>query len=284
MALILNGSTQSAIGATVQPIAAKPFTLSAWIKSTSVAASQSVVAYGDGSNDIYLLQARGAIVGDPIAAMEYDGAWKIADTSSGFSAGTWHHVAATFVGDTERNSFIDGGSKGTNTDSQSADIDGAFRIRVGTHSGSAGFFAGKIASVAMWSSELSDANILLLANGSVPSDIEAGTLEGYWPLLNNYEDSSANENDLQGVGEPTFDATDNPLVTYSELTGTIAAVSAVTGNIVSTIYSSLTGTIAAVSTVGPSSLGSTTVGLTVETVFIKRLVAAGNDQIYYEAI
>lgn len=69
-----------------------------------------------------------------------------------------------------------------------------------------------------------------------------------------------------------------------ELSGTVAASSTVTGNMVVVTAVELSGTISAQSSVGPSSLGSVSVGLTVRTAFIKRLVVAGNNQIWYESI
>ena len=71
--------------------------------------------------------------------------------------------------------------------------------------------------------------------------------------------------------------------TYSELAGTIAAVSDVSGNLDTTLVSTLSGTIAATSTVS-GNLGSTTVAIDVTTSYIKRLVVAGKDSIYYESI
>ncbi len=75
------------------------------------------------------------------------------------------------------------------------------------------------------------------------------------------------------------------IATSIELSGTVAATSNVeNANLTISTTNELSGTIAAVSTVGPSSLGSVTVGLTVQTAFIKRLVTAGNNQIWYENI
>lgn len=74
-------------------------------------------------------------------------------------------------------------------------------------------------------------------------------------------------------------------VEYSELSGTVAAVSTVEdANLVTSTASELSGTIAAVSGIESASLGSTTVEMSVETAFIKRLVVAGNNQLFYEAI
>lgn len=72
---------------------------------------------------------------------------------------------------------------------------------------------------------------------------------------------------------------------FSELSGTIAAVSVVENADLDLItWSNLSGTIAAVSTVGPSSLGSTIVELDIATAYIKRLVVAGSNKLYYEDI
>jgi len=92
-----------------------------------------------------------------------------------------------------------------------------------------------------------------------------------------------------GVDWTTYTAADNMFETwgegktYSELAGTIAAVSDVSGNLDTTLVSTLSGTIAAVSTVS-GNLGSTTVAIDVTTSYIKRLVVAGKDSIYYESV
>jgi hypothetical protein len=72
-------------------------------------------------------------------------------------------------------------------------------------------------------------------------------------------------------------------ITYSELSGTIAAQSVVSGNLDTTAISTLSGTIAATSTVGPASLGQVAVSLG-DSVAVQRLVAVGNDRFYYEDI
>jgi len=92
---------------------------------------------------------------------------------------------------------------------------------------------------------------------------------------------------------------------YSELSGTIAAESNVSGNLDTTAISTLSGTIASVSTVSGNlsttsvsalsgtitatsdvwgNLGSTSVGIDIQTSFIKRLVVAGRNRLYYEDI
>ena len=103
------------------------------------------------------------------------------------------------------------------------------------------------------------------ASTALPDPWDAGSSEATW-VRGVYASSSAG-------------------VDYTELSGTIAVQSVVeNANLVIGGGVALSGTIAATSTVGPSSLGSVSVGLTVQTAFIKRLVTAGNNQIWYENI
>ena len=71
-------------------------------------------------------------------------------------------------------------------------------------------------------------------------------------------------------------------VSYSELSGTIAGVGAMSGNLSTTAISLLSGTIIGTSAMS-GNLGSVNVGVT-ESAFYKRLVAVGNDQFWFEAI
>jgi len=71
---------------------------------------------------------------------------------------------------------------------------------------------------------------------------------------------------------------------YSELSGTIAAVSTIEdADLATSTASELSGTIAAVSNVAAASLGQVAVSLA-ESVAYTRLVAVGNDRFYYEDI
>jgi hypothetical protein len=97
--------------------------------------------------------------------------------------------------------------------------------------------------------------------------------------LNNPWDVGSNETSWAEAIYAKWEAT----TTYSELKGTIAAESTVSGNLDTTAINQLAGTIAAASTVS-GNLGSTTVGIDVQTSFVKRLIVAGNNQIQYEDI
>lgn len=71
--------------------------------------------------------------------------------------------------------------------------------------------------------------------------------------------------------------------TFSELSGTIAATTTVTGNMILGTLSELSGTIAAQSTVS-GNLGSVTVEINTPTSIIKRLFSVGNNQVWFESI
>lgn len=232
MSLVLDSSPEYAKTATV-PVSAKPLTVVAWFKCTDATAAQDIVTISNGSVRLEL-QCRGSTSGDPIGALERQTAYAVADTSSGYTTGTWHHAAATFVSATSRSAWIDGGSKVTDTASQDINWGSVNQLRIGDQSGGVGQFAGKIAEVAVWSSELSDANIALLAGGANPGDIESGTLEAYWPLLDDFLDDSGNNNTLTN-NNATFDDTDSPPVSNAIAEGiktvTAAAVVSVSTEI-----------------------------------------------------
>ena len=179
MSVVLDNPSQEYLYTSTQPFTVKPITISAWFKSTTIAAGGVIVALSDDNAEFLLAQARGIEAGDPAAAMEHATGWVWASSSTGFSADTWHHVAAVFVSATERIVYLDGVGKTTNTDSQDVNFSLFSKVLVGTYKTSTGFFDGKLAEVALWSSELSDAQILNLAGGAVATGIDDNHIPNY---------------------------------------------------------------------------------------------------------
>ena len=100
----------------------------------------------------------------------------------------------------------------------------------------------------------------------------------------NRASSSDGSSWTESTRDNMFETWGDASVTYSELSGTITAVSVVEDATLDTIaFSSLSGTIAATSVVGNASLGQVAVSLA-ESVVYTRLVAVGNDRFYYEDI
>ena len=111
--------------------------------------------------------------------------------------------------------------------------------------------------------------------------IAAGT-SGYIMAIYAVVESGVTYSELSGTiaAESTVSGKINTKVTLS---GTIAAQSMVSGNIDTTAIYTLSGTIAVQSGLS-GNLGSASVSIDIQTSFIKRLVVAGKDCIYYEDI
>ena len=70
MSVVLNGINQYLQRGSLENLAA-PITVSAFIKTDDISSIFPIFAHDDGISDNYLLEARGNIVGDPIAAMAH---------------------------------------------------------------------------------------------------------------------------------------------------------------------------------------------------------------------
>ena len=113
------------------------------------------------------------------------GAYSQAESTTGYTLGTWHHGCSVFESSTSRTAYIDGGNSGTDTVSitPAAAITG-FSIGVArSGSGPLGYFNGLIAEVAVWDVALTPAEIASLARGVSPIFIRPENLFAYWPLI-----------------------------------------------------------------------------------------------------
>lgn len=212
MSVILSQPSNQYLKTTTVPVSTKPVTIAGWYKSTSDALSQTPACISNAANNEFLLcQLRGSVAGDFVAVQEYATAWKWSPTI-GYTVDTWQHFAVTFVSATERSVWVNGINKITNTESQDVDFDLFDQILIGTHKTAGGTpFAGRLGHIAIWSKELSDAEILSLANGAVPNTIQESSCEVYWPLKSDGTDK-VGSNDLTGFNVPTYATTDNPPV------------------------------------------------------------------------
>ena len=108
------------------------------------------------------------------------------DTTTGYTANTWHHACAVAASDASRSVYIDGGSKATTTTSIS--VSGEYRISIGRFSDSSPsvYFSGKIAEAAIWNIALSDAEVALLAKAVSPLMVRPEALIFYTPIIGKY--------------------------------------------------------------------------------------------------
>lgn len=183
MALSFNGTSEYL--ETTSSISAVPLTIAAWFNSTSTTAGQTictVCATGGSTANRFGLFAGGDATGDPVRAI-VGNTGANADTTTGYTANTWHHAAGVFTSNTSRTAYIDGGSAGTNTTSSTPTGVNAIVIGARYASTLGAYFSGSLAEIGVWSTNLSSAEITSLAKGMSPRFIRPQSLIAYFPLV-----------------------------------------------------------------------------------------------------
>lgn len=192
-----NGSTEWGESSTVE-VSAAPMTICAWGNADNATGNHNAVGVskeGGSTTEYFILNWSGAVAGDPIRAVvagELIGSpsiFGIAATTTGYSAGTWHHGCTVFASSTSRSAYIDGGSKGSNTDDRTPS--GVNRTSIGTawSGGSGGAptrgaaFSGHVAEVGIWNVALTDDEVATLAKGYAPPCVRRNALVAYYPMV-----------------------------------------------------------------------------------------------------
>ena len=153
-----SGSSQYLINNNL-PVADEPLTMSCWFNVPNVTTNYGLIWIGDtgsGNNDHSLI-AEGARAGDPVSTYSRATATNFANTTSGYTANTWHHALGVIDTDgSNRFAFLDGGSKGTNTSDRNPT--GMDSVAIGAwRDSSPGLYAdGKIDIPMIWNRALSD--------------------------------------------------------------------------------------------------------------------------------
>ena len=118
MAIQLNGSDQW-VGYYDAAVFNFPMTIAGWFRTTSASAQQHCAAICRfASTNMHLwLGFRGDIGGDPVAFSIRDNTPLViyAETTTGYSINTWHHLAGVWAAADDIRVYIDGGSKGIAT-------------------------------------------------------------------------------------------------------------------------------------------------------------------------
>lgn len=175
--------------ATGAAISAQPFTFSIWVKPAALGADMTVMSQGD-STVTTKFQEVVIQANSTVRFRESDASSAQAATATGsVSLDTWVHAVGVSRSIADRSAYRDGGSRGNNAVSKAfASTD---RIAIGKRAGGTAtpqYFNGRLAEVAIWSTDLFDDEIASLALGRVPTSIRPARLAAYWPLLNNAED------------------------------------------------------------------------------------------------
>ncbi len=232
------------------PAVVYPIAFALWGKSDSATTEQTGVAWVDQSSgtETFALYFAGNVSGDKIRAqIRADAGVSFnSDTTTGYTAGTWHHAAATFVdngGDRTIESWIDGGSNSPDTNTAAPVVANFDRIAIGARADSTvgQHFSGHIAEVAVWfladwpgatgadKAAFFAANALpALAAGASPLFFPVGLT--YWPLP-----SVVGIQDRMGVYDMTAFNTpatsEHPPIVYPNSMSYVHAVAAVGGGV-----------------------------------------------------
>jgi len=199
------------------PVIAPPFTVAAWARwdrGQDISSDDVIVWVGDkdvGDHSWYL-HFSGATAGDPVRFIGRAGTIRYAVTTTGFTAGQWHHVCGIAYASDSRAVFIDGGSKGTNV--LQVDPAGADRVSIGRAGDftPSNYLRGCVAEVLFYSVALNDDEVAALAKGYSPLLIRPQSLVAYWPLIRDAGQDRVGGFDLSANG--TIVANHPPVVRY----------------------------------------------------------------------
>lgn len=190
-----------------------PFTMAAWVNSTDLTINQIVLNItASGNLNYWRVTLMGAVTDDPVHVRFNDetGVQRAVTTTS-YSSGVWHHVCAVIASTTSAAIYIDGGSKGTDTNP--IDPSGITQVTLAGRS-NADYLVGKIGHAAFWDIALDDEEVASLSAGVSPLRMRRDNLITYWPL--NGQDTEVDVIggiSLTEIGAPTTD--EEPPIPYS---------------------------------------------------------------------
>lgn len=198
------------------PVTAVPLTIGVWARPAAAAAG-TLVCIGDkdvSNQHFFAAEMSAGLTGNATAAEL--SSQSAASVNSG-SVGTWHSVEAVFPTNALRYGYLDGGSRGQNTNTRTpAGLD---RTAVGRrrNAGAQVPFGGHIGWVFIWNATLADADVAGFHAGHIP---RRANLIAAYDLTQDYSATGIVPNlvnpgthDLTIVGA-TYDSAQTPPVTY----------------------------------------------------------------------
>ena len=117
MARLFVSANSEALTCTVLPISSPPFSVACWFQATDLTTNHPLLSIADSaaSNQFWALFAAGARTGDPVLWQARAGGIGLAESTTAYTADTWHHAYACEIASNDREVRIDGGSIGTNS-------------------------------------------------------------------------------------------------------------------------------------------------------------------------
>jgi len=169
------------------PVTVRPFSVAAWYYPSSLNSSQHrlVTLEPSGGDAAYHYNLMLETDTQPMWRARYQSGNDTADTATNINGGQWNHIVGVEVAFNERYAYLNGGNRGDNlTNSGDINLD---VMTIGNRlSGiDIDYANGVVAHVAVWNSQLSDADVALLATGVSPTLVQPGSLVFYRPLEGN---------------------------------------------------------------------------------------------------
>ena len=186
-------------------VSAVPLTIAGWFNSSNVGVDyQNVATIRDsGSGHCFALHLdtngyiRAYTSGD--AGLDY-----AITTPNVTGDNEWHHACGVYAAADDRRAFLDGGDKGTQSDSNTPSNLDITTISKALDGGSAEHFEGMLAEIAIWNVALLDFEVWLMGKLKLsPQWVRPQNLVFYAPLVNNEDYDIVGHRKLTAVNSPT---------------------------------------------------------------------------------
>lgn len=160
------------------PVGAAPMTMSCWAKFTAVSDVYTPFCIGTSGGDNH--RWRLYVDAEELVFEARTTTATVAFCTTTPVAGVWMHLCGVEASATSRAVYLNGTGKGTNTTSK---VPAGMNLTViGATATPDDVFGGEIADVAIWRAALTDTEVLWLAQGKPPFQIQPNKLAFYAPL------------------------------------------------------------------------------------------------------
>ena len=185
MARTFVAASSQSLAVTSSPVSAVPLTVACWHKPTAINVQRNVLAISLSSSlKFYQLQQRASA----ICADQYDGTLLGSSTfSSGYSSGSWQHIAGVFTSNSSRTVYLGGVAATTNTTTIGTVTPDRLVLGARNNAGTIdSFFDGDVAEAAVWNIALTASDIAALALAVSPLLVRPDALVFYAPVMGVY--------------------------------------------------------------------------------------------------
>lgn len=192
MAISFSGSLQSYYSAST-PVTAVPLTIACWMNKPSATTGAFVAGIMRNAGALwYGFYLYATNTGKVSASAANNNVFAEAQSTTSYSANTWHHVCGVFASNTSRTIYLDGAGSATNTTSLTPTLIDIVTIAAARKSGNVdNYLNGSLAEVAIWNAALTEPEAKSLSAGMSPKLVRPQSLVLYVPLIRSPQDQKA---------------------------------------------------------------------------------------------